>query len=219
MQRRMLMGDITDLVDGTGDPALAVDASHRIVAWNRAAEDLLDYRADEVLGRDCGQILAGRNGDGHVVCHSLCPFRLAMHRESRLGALDVQVRRKAGVPVWVRMASIILTGTDPCVIHILHDITDDHNREAFVQQVLHAASSLAGETPRKPAADGPPVLLSPRETEILRLLATGASTRGIAAALCISPATVRNHIQQIMNSLHAHSRLEAVIKGLQGRIF
>jgi len=218
MLRRMITGDIADLVEGTGDPALAVDASHRIIAWNRAAEDLLDYRADEVLGRDCGQVLAGRNDDGHVVCNALCPFRLAMHRDARLGALDVQVRRKGGLPVWVRMASIILTGGDPCVVHILHDITDDHNREAFVQQVLQAASSLATETPRKPP-DGPPVLLSPRETEILRLLATGAGTRGIAEALCISPATVRNHIQQIMNSLHAHSRLEAVIKALQRRIF
>ena len=218
MQRRMITGDITDLVDGAGDPALAVDASHRIIAWNGAAEDLLDYQADEVLGRDCGQVLAGRNGDGHVICNALCPFHLAVHREARLGALEVQVRRKGGLPVWVRMASIILTGGEPCVVHILHDITDDRNREAFVQQVLQAASSLSSDAPRKPA-DGPPVLLSPRETEILRLLATGASTRGIAEALCISPATVRNHIQQIMNSLHAHSRLEAVIKALQRRIF
>lgn len=218
MQRRIIGGNIADLVDGTGDPALAVDAAHRIIAWNRAAEDLLDYQADEVLGRDCGQVLAGRDGDGHLVCNALCPFHLAIHREARLGALDVQVRRKGGVPVWVRMASIILTGSDPAVIHILHDITDDRNREAFVQHVLQAASSLSAETPRKPP-DGPPVLLSPRETEILRLLATGASTRGIAEALCISPATVRNHIQQIMTSLHAHSRLEAVIKALQRRIF
>lgn len=218
MQRRMITGEIADLVDGTGDPALAVDASHRIIAWNRAVEDLLDYRTDEVLGRDCGQVLAGRTGDGHLVCHALCPFRLAMHRDARLRCLDVQVRRKGGLPVWVRMASIILTGGDPCVIHILHDITDDHNREAFVQQVLAAASALATESAPKPP-DGPPVLLSPRETEILRLLATGASTRGIAEALCISPATVRNHIQQIMHSLHAHSRLEAVIKALQRRIF
>ena len=218
MQRRIITEDIADLVGGAGDPALAVDAAHRIIAWNRAAEDLLDYPAEEVLGHDCGQVLAGRNGDGHVICSALCPFHLAVHREARLGALEIQVRRKGGLPVWVRMASIILTGGEPCVIHILHDITEDRNREAFVQQVLQAASSLSAEAPRKPA-DGPPVLLSPRETEILRLLATGASTRGIAEALCISPATVRNHIQQIMNSLHAHSRLEAVIKALQRRIF
>ncbi len=218
MLRRMITGDIADLVEGTGDPALAVDAAHRIIAWNRAAEGLLDYRTEEVLGRDCGQILAGRNDDGHVVCNALCPFRLAMHRDARLGALDVQVRRKGGLPVWVRMSSIILAGGDPCIVHILHDITDDHNREAFVMQVQQAASALTTEAPPKPA-NGPPLLLSPRETEILRLLATGASTRAIAETLCISPATVRNHIQQIMTSLHAHSRLEAVVKALQRRFF
>ncbi len=215
---RPLTGDITELVDGTGDAAFAVDAAHTIIAWNHAAEDLLDYRADEVLGRDCGQVIGGRSGDGHVVCHALCPFRLAMHRGDLLPTFDLQVRRHAGAPVWVRMTSIILTNPESYVVHILHDISGDRNREAFVQQVMQAAASLSGPAAAK-SPDGPPVLLSPRESEILRLLATGANTRAIAQALCISPATVRNHIQQIMTALRAHSRLEAVVKALQRRLF
>jgi len=210
--------DLAELIDGAGEAAFVVDAAHTIVAWNRAAEDLLEVKAGEVIGRDCSVVIGGRNGEGHVVCSTLCPFGLAIRHGERLPTMDLQVRRAGRPPIWVRMISIVVSGADPCVVHIMHDITDDRSREVFVQQVLQAASSLSGTgDPKTP--NGPPVLLSPRETEILRLLATGAGTRAIAQALCISPATVRNHIQQIMTSLHAHSRLEAVVKALQRRLF
>lgn len=218
MARSMVLGDIADLVDGTGDAAFAVDATHTIVAWNRAAEDLLGMKATDVLGRDCSLVIGGRNHEDHLVCTALCPFRLAMHHGDRIGTMELRVRRGHAEPLWVRMTSIVLAGAEPCVIHILHDITEDRNREAFVRQVMQAATALAPGQTAKPAAN-PPVLLSPRETEILRLLATGASTRAIAQTLCISPATVRNHIQQIMTSLRAHSRLEAVVKALQRQLF
>lgn len=46
----------------------------------------------------------------------------------------------------------------------------------------------------------------------MRLLQHKAmSTEAIADSLSISPATVRNHIQAIMNALGVHSRLEAVV--------
>jgi DNA-binding NarL/FixJ family response regulator len=51
--------------------------------------------------------------------------------------------------------------------------------------------------------------LSPREREVLALLARGAKTSAIAEALFISPETVRTHIQNILTKLGVHSRLEA----------
>jgi PAS domain S-box-containing protein len=54
--------------------------------------------------------------------------------------------------------------------------------------------------------------LTPRQREVLGLLAQGASTEQIAASLVLSRATVRNHIRDILRALNAHSRLEAVVK-------
>ena len=51
--------------------------------------------------------------------------------------------------------------------------------------------------------------LSPREREVLGLLARGAKTNAIAEALVISPETARSHIQNILTKLGVHSRLEA----------
>jgi PAS domain S-box-containing protein len=52
--------------------------------------------------------------------------------------------------------------------------------------------------------------LTPRQTEVLRLLEHGRSTEQIAGQLHLSPETVRNHIRHILRALDVHSRLEAV---------
>ena len=55
--------------------------------------------------------------------------------------------------------------------------------------------------------------LTAREMEILALLADGNSTRQIATELSLSPATVRNHIQNIFYKLDVHNRFAAVRRG------
>jgi PAS domain S-box-containing protein len=56
----------------------------------------------------------------------------------------------------------------------------------------------------------PPPNLTPRQTEVLRLLEHGRSTQQIADELHLSSETVRNHIRTLLRNLGAHSRLEAV---------
>jgi two-component system nitrate/nitrite response regulator NarL len=52
----------------------------------------------------------------------------------------------------------------------------------------------------------------------MRLVATGADTKTIAASLHVSPATVRNHVQSIMGKLGVHSRLQAVAYATTNRL-
>ena len=52
--------------------------------------------------------------------------------------------------------------------------------------------------------------LTPREVELLALLAKGKTPKAIAAELVISPKTVATHIQRILTKLDVHSRAEAV---------
>jgi PAS domain S-box-containing protein len=52
--------------------------------------------------------------------------------------------------------------------------------------------------------------LTPRQTEVLRMLEHGCSTEQIARELHLSIETVRNHIRHILRALDAHSRIEAV---------
>jgi two-component system NarL family response regulator len=53
--------------------------------------------------------------------------------------------------------------------------------------------------------------LTERELEVLRLVAQGLANRDIAKQLFISENTVKNHIRNILEKLHLHSRMEAVL--------
>ena len=80
---------------------------------------------------------------------------------------------------------------------------------------LHAPAPPAAATPAPPpimpASDGLVEELTPREHEVLRLLATGASNREIGAQLFISEGTVKNHISNILGRLGLRDRTQAAI--------
>src|ERR1700694_667558 len=54
--------------------------------------------------------------------------------------------------------------------------------------------------------------LTPREKEVLRLMAGGVSSREIASKLGISYTTVRTHIRSLGAKLGVHSKLQAIVK-------
>jgi DNA-binding NarL/FixJ family response regulator len=63
-----------------------------------------------------------------------------------------------------------------------------------------------------------PPRLTDRELQVLRLIATGMSNREIAGELTISENTVKNHVRNILEKLHLHSRVEAVMYALRENI-
>ena len=68
--------------------------------------------------------------------------------------------------------------------------------------------------------DGTTPRLTERETEILRLVAKGLGSRQIAERLVISHRTVQNHVQNVLNKLQLHNRVEltryVIEQGLDG---
>ena len=60
--------------------------------------------------------------------------------------------------------------------------------------------------------------LTSRELEVLRHVARGSSNREIADDLFISENTVKNHVRNILEKLHLHSRMEAVIYAVRERL-
>ena len=93
----------------------------------------------------------------------------------------------------------------------------------LVQTVLFAGAVARGLRP-VPEASARPArqrasILSPREQEVLHLLAQARSNRDIADAMSIAEGTVKRHTSSIYAKLGARSRMEAVRKALLLGIF
>jgi len=76
-----------------------------------------------------------------------------------------------------------------------------------------AMSKRAAEARQLPAPR-----LTDREMEVLRLVAQGMNNRDIAKDLFISENTVKNHIRNILEKLHLHSRMEAVVYAVREKL-
>lgn len=96
---------------------------------------------------------------------------------------------------------------------LLQGIDSVANGEYFLDSsVSHAVVENLMKFPLKAAkiTDSDYGTLTPREQEVMRLLAEGLSSKVVAEKLFISPKTVENHRANIMNKLGLHSTLELV---------
>jgi DNA-binding NarL/FixJ family response regulator len=68
------------------------------------------------------------------------------------------------------------------------------------------------------APELPPVPLSDRELEVLKLVAVGQSNQEIAEALFIQPSTVRHHVSSILMKMQVDNRVQAAVHAVRSRI-
>ena len=96
---------------------------------------------------------------------------------------------------------------------ILNAIRDIHQGGAPMTSAI-ARKLVAAFQDSTPSAD-PGTALTPREREILELLARGLSNKEIGASVNLSPFTVKNHLARIFEKLHVRCRTEAVMAYLR----
>ncbi len=157
-------------------------------------------------------------------------------------ALDVQLPDQNGLDVTrqlrakgVATAVLILTvHDDPQTIFGLLEcgavgyVLKDEALETLINAVRAAARgetwlspAVASQVVRRavasPASDSSEILsaLTPREVEVLRLLARGLNNTAIARALVVTKRTVQNHISNIYGKLEATSRTEAALLAIR----
>lgn len=108
---------------------------------------------------------------------------------------------------------------------LLKDVSVERLAEA-IRQVAAGASLIrpavterVAERVREMGADfeslDPPDRLTPRETEVLRMMAGGYSNREIADALSVSEGVVKNHVSSVLSKLGVRDRTRAVLKGIE----
>lgn len=197
---------LDDLLSNTADGVCAVAGEGRIVLWNRSAEKILGYPAREVLGRPCCDVFVGRDTAGNRLCYRGCHVQTLVKMGEPVQHFDMETRNKTGKSVWLNVSILVVPGSRSdlgTIVHLFRDVTASRQLEALLRDRVVQPRLAA-------VAVGDPPPLTRRELQILRLMAGGANTKGMAERLHVSPATVRNHVQNIFGKLGVHSRLEAV---------
>jgi PAS domain S-box-containing protein len=185
-----------------GDGVFVVGADGRVVLWNRAAERMLGYSARDVVGRQCCDIFAGLDEHGNRLCYPGCQVVTLVKLGEAVQSFDMRTRTKLGRAIWLNISILSVNGQggSPITVHLFRDVTAAKELLTLVHERLSAPG------PGENSAG----MLTRREIEVLRLMADGLSTKGVAESLHVSRATVRNHVQSILAKLGVHSRLEAV---------
>jgi DNA-binding NarL/FixJ family response regulator len=88
--------------------------------------------------------------------------------------------------------------------------TTEADLDRIVAQLAHHDAAVA-ESPAPTGAHPEMVTLSPREHDVLLLIADGLSNREIADRLGIGSATAKSHVQRLLGKLHVDNRTQAAI--------
>lgn len=207
-----LAGSAVPATSGRGGPArVVIIEDHRVVAEALAAviasEDDL-----EVVG------IAGTVAEGLELVRRAAPELVLMDHQLPDGnGIDATVRLRAQRPDTV-VVMLTGTGTEAVLLQaVAAGCSGFLLKEEGVRRVVDVMrSALAGEMTysalvrRSGGTSAPRPSLTPRELEVLALLAEGATTTAVRERLFLSTHTVRNHVRNIITKLGAHSKLEAV---------
>ncbi len=87
---------------------------------------------------------------------------------------------------------------------------------SMASKLLNEFNSLARMAAEREQLPAP--VLTARELEVLKLVARGMSNKDVADELYISENTVKNHVRNILEKLHLHSRMEAVMYAVRKRL-
>ena len=197
--------------------------------FREGLESLLSRRQIEVVAS------VGNGNDGIRLVDELQPdiilLDMRMPEINGLGVLSQLQEKAVKIPIVVLTTSTderdlveslrsgahgyLLKDMDPdSLVIALRDIVDGKTVVApTLAPVL--AKVVQGNFPELDEGNSPFEHLTPRETEILSLLAEGQSNKVIARNLGISDGTVKLHVKAILRKLNIHSRVEAAVLAVE----
>jgi DNA-binding CsgD family transcriptional regulator len=191
-------------LDAIEEGVLVQDSGTQVVYANRAAGELLGLDRDELRGRfelptpcECLSEAGETLPDRWPGVDALRTGRSQLPRVMGLPRPDGRVR-------WVRASARVIGQS---VLTSMLDVTALRHAEAD-------AATLASRLDASEAGDGNGRtgrdVLSPREHQVVELLAGGSTGEEVAEQLGISPATVRVHVRNATGKLGASTRTQAV---------
>ena len=199
----------------TTDAVFVVDPEYRIVHWDARAESLTGLLVEEMVGKPCYEALQGEceGGANPFSAHVCSVMRLAYDGQPVPG-YEMRLFTRSGGRRWVSVSNLVVdTEEGPYLVHLMRDSHKAHEVLEMAQELIWLSSCSKKSEQALERRDVPE--LTPRQMEVLELLAEGKSAKEIGQALYLSQSTVRNHVRSLLQALGAHSQLEALAKARQ----
>jgi PAS domain S-box-containing protein len=216
----MLEKELFVLLERTADAAFVLSDIGEIRYWNKAAERLLGYTAEDVRDKSCHEVLQGIGPLGTRVCHEGCSLMECAGKHTEIPNFDMSVQARSGQRLWINISILIFENSrtsQRLLIHLAHDISDQKKTELLVQKMILLSQQFVDLT--ESAVRAVPISpLSEQEVSVLRLFASGKHSVEIAKSLHISQQTLRNHLHHINQKLGTHNRLEAVMNAIHRKL-
>lgn len=197
--------DPLEIFRSSAVPCMAIGADEKIHLFNDAAARLFGTHAERALGRACHEVVQGCDIFGNRYCVPGCPLLCMARSTEAVRPTEIVLCPKVPDLAPRRLAVLSLVVPTPderLLVHLFHE----------------PSVALTSPDGLRPRSSTPPLAVSPtqpalteRERQVLRMIAEAASTREIADRLSISTATVRNHVQHILDKLGVSGKLEAVL--------
>ena len=219
----LIADDLLAVLKTASCGAYAVTLDQTIVFWNPAAERILGYPSDEVLGRRCYGVVKGVTPGGLTrECTEGCPSIRYLRAGLVPAASQLGMQSASGRRTWISVTPMVVAGLlkdAPLLVHLFHDEKEaedsDQDRDLVRAALAAAGADILSERPAPPSRSKDAPALTPRELEVLRLVALGWETPRIAGQLGISRHTVHNHIRNLRYKLNATTKLDAVVTGIR----
>ncbi len=133
------------ILDNLGEGVYTLDGQGRCTFFNAAAERLLGWRAEEVLGKDLHEIIHHHRADGSYLPAKECPIRLAFLEERIYRSEEETFWHKDGraVPVRVVGAPLYQNGRLMASVAVFDDISAQQELTRRLKEAKEAAESAA----------------------------------------------------------------------------
>jgi len=172
----------------------AVDGEEAVAQATKLKPDVIfmDIRMPKMNGLEATRKIRETQPDVKVILFTVEDSRVTINEAIQAGVNGYLLKDVSSEEL-VKAARLAMEGK--AIIH-----------PALTQAFIEEAQS-AGRRHEEP--------LSPRETQILQMVAYGSTTKEVASKLTISPHTVKTHLERIFEKLRANDRAEAVAIALR----
>lgn len=195
----LLASAIAKVLEAEGDFAVsgvAGSGAEALISASAHNPDvvLMDYRLPDVSGPAAAAMILASHPSAAIVFHSADDSESALLDAVDAGAIAYLTKEATADQIVeaVRRASL---------------------REVLIPVGLfaRAIARQRAETTQKRASEKLHAQFTPRELDVLHLLAEGLDTQDMADRLGIAPHTVEWHVRHVIEKLQVHSKLQAVI--------